>query len=217
MINDMSTSVGDKLTSFFDQYPARAYEPGHILIHAEANPEGIYFLQKGAVRQYVISDKGDEVILNSFKPGAYFPMSWALSHVENHYFFEASESITVSCAPAEEVVDFLSANPDIAMDLLSRMYTGLDGLLSRMTHLLSGTAYERIVNELVLHTKRQTKTSDALNTTLPLKEYELGKYCGLTKETISREFKKLKQKGLVEVGSAGILVTDLKKLISELE
>lgn len=216
MIIGMEMTIARKVSQFFEQFPERRHETGHILIHAQDDPSCIFFLRSGVVRQYVISDKGDEVILNSFKPNAFFPMSWALNRSENTYFFEASEDIVVHCAPVEDVVEFLTANPDVAMDLLSRMYSGLDGLLSRMTHLLSGTAYERIVNELILQTKRHTKSTDARNTMLPLKEYELGKYCGLTKETVSREFKKLKAKDLVAVSTAGITVVDLKKLTVEL-
>lgn len=213
----MSISVADVVATYFDQFPSREWEVGHILIHADDNPTGVYYLEQGAVRQYAISEKGDEVILNTFKAGAFFPMSWALVGIPNGYFFEVSETALIRFAPTDQVVEFLHTNPDVTLDLLKRMYSGLDAVLSRMTHLLSGTAYERVVNELVLHAKRHTKSSDAKNVVLALKEYELGMYCGLTKETVSREFKKLKVKNLVSVHTGGITVHDLRLLAKELD
>lgn len=213
----MENNVPQIVKEFFEQFPSRTWGAGHILVHAGDNPEGVYYIEKGAVRQYAVSEKGDEVILTSFKPGAFFPMSWALARVQNKYFFETSEESTIRFATVEQAVELLHKNPEVTLDLLSRMYSGVDAILSRMTHLLSGTAYERIVNELILQTRRLTKSADVTDVVLPLKEYELGMFCGLTKETVSREFKKLKAKQLVSVNSNGIVVHDLKALSAELE
>lgn len=213
----MQNNIQQVVQDFFGQFPERKWATGHILIHAGDNPAGVYYLKSGAVRQYTISDKGDEVILNSFKPGAFFPMSYAVARIDNKYFFETSEESAVCFVPLDQVMEWLEDNPRVVLDLLARMYSGVDGLLSRMTHLLSGTAYERIVNELVLQTKRFTGNQNMNDVVLPLKEYELGMYCGLTKETVSREFKKLKAKSLVSVGSNGITVHSVQKLASELD
>ena len=213
----MQKDIAVTVKAFFEQFPDRTWARGHILVHASENPQGVHYLERGSVRQYAVTDRGDEVILNSYKPGAFFPMSWALAGINNQYFFETSEESVIRFAPAEQVVEFLRANPEVTLDLLKRMYSGVDAVLSRMTHLLSGTAYERIVNELVLQARRLTKTVDGEDVILPLKEYELGMDCGLTKETISREFKKLKQKQLVSVHTHGITVHSVKKLASELE
>ena len=212
----MDKAVKAKIEKFFEAYPARKWPAKHIIIHAGDEPQGIYYIEKGGVRQYTIDQRGEEIVVNSFHNPAFIPMFWAFNDEPCKYFFETSDDTTLRCAPKEDIVVFLKKNPDVVFDLLGRLYAGLDGVLMRMVHLMSGTAYTRILHELIIQVKR-LHPKDSSEVLLPLKEYQLGSYCGLTKETVSREFKKLKQKKLVSVDSAGITVKDVKKLQEELE
>src|SRR5688572_8345265 len=108
----MAEVISEKVKQHFSQYNLRKYSKGQILIHAGDEPQYIYYLESGKVRQYDISFRGDEIILNVFKPGAFFPMLSSLTNLPNKYFFEAETDIEVRPAPVEETISFLKTNPD---------------------------------------------------------------------------------------------------------
>lgn len=192
----MEKALADKIINFFGNYKSQVYKKGEILVRAGDDPGGVFYLTGGTVKQYAISKKGEELVVNIFKPGAFFPMSWAMNATPNAYFFEAMTECAVHIVPKEKVIDFLKKNPDVLYDLLSRVYKGTDGLLLRMTYLMSGSAYSRLVTELLLQIKRFGKEEDG-QMILQISEQELAAMSGMTRESVSRNISILKEKGII--------------------
>lgn len=211
----MQTAAGNKVETFFKAYPLRKYPKGQIIIYAREGTDLVYYLTKGKVKTYDISYRGDEVILNLYKPPAFFPMSIALNHADNTYFYETEEDSEVRCAPATEVVAFLEANPDVTFDLLRRLYRGLDGLMGRISHLMAGSAHSRILYELLLEARRFGTERPDGGYTLGLSEKDLGARAGLSRETVNRELHKLKEQGLITVGRNDMVIPDLARIAAK--
>jgi CRP-like cAMP-binding protein len=205
----MPIETDAKVKQHFSQFNLRKYPKGQILIHAGDAPQQIYYLVSGKVRQYDLSYRGDEIIVNVFKPGAFFPMLPALTKAPNQYFFDAETEIEVHLAPLDETVEFLKSNPDVLFDLLTRVYKGLDGILGRMFHLMSGSANSRILHELIIECRRFGVMNKDGSYNLSINEVELAGRAGLTRETVSREIQKVGRDGLIKVSRKGIVVTDL--------
>lgn len=208
----MSSLVADKVANFFTQFPHRHYPKGQILIFAGENPEHIYYLATGQVREYDVSYRGDEVIVNLFKTGAFFPMSWAINRTPNAYFYKTEADSDCYVAPVDETLSFMQDNPDVMFDLLSRLYRGMDGLLGRVVHLMSGTAKSRLLYELIIECRRFGVSQAGGGLQLSANEQDLAARTGLSRETVSREMAKLKQQGWLKVGPSGITITDLAVL-----
>lgn len=208
----MDASIARVIEEFFTQYPKRKYSKGQILIFSGEGGDVVYNLVSGRVKQYDVTYRGDEIILNVFKPPAFFPMSLAINHSQNTYIFEAETEIVVRQAPAEAVVEFLEVNPSVLFDLLSRVYIGVDGLLGRMTHLMAGSAKARLIYELLIACRRFGEKEDGSEWQLSMSESDLGARAGLSRETVSREMKKLVDESLVKVGRGKIIVDDISKL-----
>lgn len=210
----MDETLSKKINNFFKQYKHQVYNKGEILIRADDNPLGIFCLIKGNVKQYVISKKGEELAVNVFKPVAFFPMSWAINETPNGYFYEAMTDVEVWRAPRGDVIEFIQSNPDVLYDLMSRVYKGVDGVLTRMTYLMSGDAYARLITEIIIYTKRFGKGRN--NVELNISEKDLAAQAGMTRETVSREMKTLKDKGLIVSNEHKLIVMDIGKLEDEL-
>ncbi|MBP9718914.1 MAG: Crp/Fnr family transcriptional regulator [Candidatus Levybacteria bacterium] len=211
----MNQIISEKIDIFFTQYKKYSYKKGEILIRAGDNPSGIFYFKKGYVKQYAISQRGEEVVVNVFKPIAFFPMSWAMNETPNEYFFEVITDIEVWKAPREEVIAFIKDNPDVLYDLMRRVYKGTDGILTRMTYLMAGNAYARLVTELIIQAKRFGK-KDETTVMLQISEKDLAAQSGMTRETVSREIHTLKAKGLVIFEKNILTVVDIQKLEEEL-
>jgi len=212
----MDKSVLAKVEAFFAQYPTKHFEKGHIVIHAHEEPAGVFYLVRGQVRQYDITVRGSEVVVNVFKPPAFFPMMWAVSRTPNRYFFEAITSVTVRLAPADAVVAFVQANNDVLFDLLSRVYSGVEGMQRRMAHLMGGTARTRVLFELLTECKRFGRLQPDGSWAIALHEEELARRAGLTRETVNRMLVDLKKQQLITIARKQIVVRNSTELEKEL-
>jgi CRP/FNR family cyclic AMP-dependent transcriptional regulator len=213
----MTLEAGKKIDDFFLNHNTLKYDKGQILIYGGDEPAGITYLISGEVRQYDIAPNGEELVVNVYKPGAFFPMSWALNKTPNRYFFEAASDIEVKQVPADQVVQFVKSNPDVALDLLSRVYKGIDGVLQRLTYLMGGSAHNRTIFEIINATKRFGQKKENGSYVVNIAENELARRAGLTRETFNREIRKLKEKQLLEIQKNEMIVKDLVALEKRLE
>jgi CRP/FNR family transcriptional regulator len=216
----MDSTVSQKIETFFDAYRLRKYPKGQILILNGDNTDYVYHLVEGRVKQYDVSYRGDEIILNVFKPPAFFPMSLAINKTPNPYIFEAETDVEIRQAPADEVVEFVRSNPDVLFDLLSRVYRGTDGLLGRIAHLMSSSAKGRLMYELLVECRRFGEIAKDGSCSVQVNEKELGARAGLSRETVSREINKLAkeklvtmQAGKITIGNVDVFESKLGKVI----
>ena len=212
----MDKNVSRKIEKFFAQYKTRRYSKGQVLLLNGDKVDYVYHLLSGIVKQYDVSYRGDEIILNLFKPPAFFPMSVAINRVTNPYIYEAETDVEICQAPANEVVKFIKSNPDVMFDLLSRVFTGVDGLIGRMAQLMASNANHRVVYELILESSRFGTIHDDGSCDLNISEKDLGARAGLSRETVSREINKLKSDKLLTTQKKNIVILDLKGLEKKL-
>jgi len=205
----MPDEIADKIHRILSQYPTRQYPKGQIIVFADENPEHIFYIVKGKVIKYDISYRGDEVIVNIFKPPAFFPVSWAVNHSHNSYFYKTDTETELHVVPAEDIVKFLKDNPDVMYDLIQRIYRGMDGLLARMVQLMSGTAKSRLLNELAIEARRFGDKLPDGSYRLNISETDLAARAGMSRETINREIHKIKDAKLIRLEKNVLVITDL--------
>lgn len=207
----MADSPAEKVKHFFDDYHIKHLAKGETLLLPGDTVHYVYYLEQGIIKQYAISAKGDEAILNLFKPPAFFPMSHVMNDVPAMHIFEAIESCALRVAPAQKVIEFLHLNPDVVYDLLSRVYRGTDGLMRKIESLMTFTAKERLANEVVTQADRFGTVTDA-GIKIILTEQELAARTGLTRETVSREVHKLKEQKLIRTGRGYMILLNIDEL-----
>ena len=207
----MDEQVRSQIESFFNSYPKRRLSKGEVLIQAGDDPEAIYHLVEGRVKQYDLSYRGDEVVLNTFKPPAFFPMSFAINRTPNPYFYEAETDLVFQPAPIADTLVFFKSHPDVVFNLLARVYSGTDGLLGRLAHLMAGSARSRILYELLIECRR-FGTHEGQGAAVALSASDIAAHAGLARETVSRELKYLKDENVVSIVKQQVHVNNLDQL-----
>jgi CRP/FNR family transcriptional regulator len=202
----MNTTIKETVKLFFDAYPSRQFSKGEIVLRPEDELKDIIYLEDGQIIAYDISVGGNDIVVNAFKPGSFFPLSQAINNTPNKYFYEAVNPVTARIAPSKDVVAFLKKNPDVTFDLLSRVYRGTDGLLRRTAHLMGGSAKSRLIFELLNASARFGVPGNDASTFIPLTESDLAKRSGLSRETVSRTIRTLKTAGLVQLQARGVVI-----------
>lgn len=210
-------TVRKKLDRFFSQSKPFYYKKGDILVRAGDPIFGIFFLKKGYVRQYVVSEKGDELTIHIYKPVCFFPIMLVFYGQQNLYYFEAMGDIEVWRAKPEKVVEFLKDEPDVLLDLTRRFAAGLVGLSTRIENLMFKDTYSRVASLLTYFAKRfGRREGKVIIIKLPLTHKDLAAWVGAPRENVSRQIEKLKKKALIiTFDNHVIAVNDIRKLEEE--
>lgn len=202
----------DKVSEFFSSYPKQTEERGKQLILIDDSVHEAIYIESGRVDQYDIGSSGSKAVINTFGPGAFLPMSNILNDLPSGYFFEvSSKEASIRRAPAAEVLAFLHNNPRTVLDLLARVYRGVDGVLAKLSTQMNGTAQDRIWRHLVIAGHRfGTPGGRKGYVNVKITESQLAQHTGLARETVNRELKKLRAEGLVEAVRQGEMVLKIR-------
>jgi CRP-like cAMP-binding protein len=205
-------SSTSKIEEFFADYPLRKFKKGQILVLPGETAEHAYLLVEGRLKLYDLSYRGDQIIIDMFQSPAFFPLPLIMNHSFSFLVHEADTDIVVRQAPVEATLEFLNANPPVVMDLLSVLYKKFDDALRRMVRLMDGSAKVRLVSEIIVACHQMGEQISDGAYQIAISQMTLGARIGLVRETVGREMKSLKEKGLVEVRRSSIIVPDLAAL-----
>jgi len=214
--NLMIVSRAERLDKFFSRYKKIHYKKGELILRGGDSPQGVYFIQRGYVKDYSISKEGEELTLIIFKPEDFFPMQWVFNNTPNAHYFEAMTEVLLWRCPKTDFIDFIEANPKIFFELTSHIMLRLGGLTQRMEYLVFGNAYQKVASIIMICAERfGEKKGNGKIIHIPLTHREVAMLVGMTRETVSIEIKKLERKGIIEYKGRSIFVKNLAKLKEE--
>lgn len=213
----MGINKTKEFEDFYKQFKTRSYKKGEMLIRADDDPQGIFCLTKGFVRQYTISKTGFELTLHILRPITYFPMVWAVNGTPNVYYFEALTPVEVGRAPRDEVVNFIKGKPTIIFALLSELIERYAETLTRMEHLVFSDAYRRVISVLLyIASHFGEKQGKCIIVPHRFTQQDIATLVGVARETASIEIAKLEKKGLVKYIDHSMVFESIVALTSEL-
>src|SRR3990170_3991305 len=216
----MDKDINQKLLGFFSKHVLQSYKRGEILIRAEEEPPGVFYMINGYVKMASIFENGSELTVNIFKQGAFFPMLWAIADSDNAYFYQAMTSTEVFKATRGDALKFINDNPDVLYDLTRRLLVGMDGLLSTTQQLLYGNAYKRVASAFIVSAKRFGKSFKNKNVLIdiPLTHQDIANLAGITRKTTKQrvnlsEKSKIYSKKFDQLGTRSLDVTPASFLV----
>lgn len=214
----MAKSPGERLEEFFSAYKRLNYKKGHLIIHGDDIPQGIYYLHKGYVRIYSVSETGQELTLIIFKPGDFFPMIWAIIDTKLTQMCESMTPVEVSRAPKEDFVNFIKSTPEVLFEITSKILIRFRGVLERMEYMVFGNAYQKTASILVICGERFGEKLDGkILIPIPLTHKDIANLIGMTRETVTIELNKLEKEKIIERNGHRycFLINDMDKLREE--
>ena len=203
----MNSVIIEGLDRFFSRYSFIHLDKGATLLVAFETPQGIYFLKKGFIREFMTSKNGRELTVHIFEPGAFFPLNWAVNGVKNQYFFEALTEADLNFASKNKVLTFLNKNPQVLSDLVSRLLSAISGLSRRIESQTFDNAYQRVISSLLYLTVHfGIKNGPGVLVREHFTHEDIAKLTGITRERTSLQMEKLEKNGLLNYQSNHSLV-----------
>lgn len=212
----MNTPVKTKIKNFFSKYTSVTFTKNQIVISPEEDITSIFFLKKGLVRMYIISEEGLEATIHVFRQGSFFPMMLALSNSINKYYYEAMEEVETLKAPPDTVIEFIKSDSEVLFDLTTRFSIAIKGLMNRIEQLVSQGTYSKVAS-LLLYLADTSVDRDNNRHLIDLKfsHDQIGTWVGATRETVSRQMEKLEKKRIITHHDHKIIINDIERLKEE--
>ena len=212
----MQKDPQQKLEQFFSQFKRFYYKRNEVIIRPDDVPSGVFYLSRGYVKLYTLSESGQELSLIIFKPGDFFPMIWTFKDVIPCQYCETMTSVELYRTSKEKFKEFVQENPEVLWDVTGKILIRLLGLLERMEYMVFGNAHQKVASILAICAERfGVKKGREVIVKVPLTHRDIASLIGLTRETTSIELKKLQQLKIISKKEGLFSVTNIEKLKSE--
>jgi CRP/FNR family cyclic AMP-dependent transcriptional regulator len=213
----MQVSPEKTVKAFFSKYPLIHYAKNeHIAI--DTPPRHIFLVESGYVQQYITTVDSQRISFTIFKPGAFFPMMAVMAKSQNPFSYYTLTPVSLRRCPAQDALQMLKDNPEVMESLLTRVFSGIDGLLQQISNNILGSSRNKIVSTLIMLTNRfGNKTPRGqLEISLPLTQQQIASLAGTSRETASRELNQLIKNKSIRRRKKIYIVPNLAALKEEL-
>lgn len=192
----------DVFLDIFDAAPVRDLAPGEVIISAGEPATQIFNIVSGVLRVTRTGSDGRRQVLSFL-----FRDNFVGLTATDRYFFsvEAVTPARVACCPRRQLDERLARDPLAERAFLNMMYRVMEDILDVVYSLGQRTAIERLAVFLLYlrHWRRLTDNlvNDAdpalVEIQVPMSREDIADFLGLKKETVSRSFRELEDRGLI--------------------
>ncbi|MDO8269480.1 MAG: Crp/Fnr family transcriptional regulator [Candidatus Levybacteria bacterium] len=203
--------------SFFEKYakrPARKYKKGSALFYEGDIPNKIYFIRKGYVKLFRISEAGRDAAIYLYGPGSILGVRAIVS--KEGVFRYSTETLTdceINTVSREEYLKILSENPEYIIDLMHMFIQRLNNAERKLEGFILTDAAARIASFLADCAKRfgEKKGKDIV-IPLPLTHQKIADFIGAFRETATIAINKLEHENIITIKGGVVTIHNLKKL-----
>lgn len=175
-------------------------QAGQMLAREGEERRFVFTVTAGALRRIRVLADGRRLVAGFLMPGDYIGFSGA-SHYR-HSIEAITDSVLCSIAQAD-MRELCADNAGLEHELLERACVELDATRDNLMSLARMTPLERLAGFLLDMAARRRRQghSDGL-VVLPMTRSDIADYLGLTVETVSRSFTRLRQDGVIATQDA---------------
>lgn len=210
----MEQTIRKKLEGFFCGYPLKSFKKGEIILRSGETSTKVGFTKSGYVRLYMVTESGQEITTEFFKPTLFLTAMLALTGRENKFNFQTITPVEIYEVPNKDFLEYLDKNVDVAVDLKKNIMTAFLDLMDNTANLLAGNAYNRVALMVNSLTNRvEGKDSNYSKIDFGITHKLIASLTGLTRETVTLQMIRLEKEGIIVNKSKSIEVIDKEKLI----
>jgi CRP-like cAMP-binding protein len=181
-------------------------------LFAEGDPISyVYRIETGAIALYKVLADGRRQIMSFAYPGDIVGLGVDEAHTINA---QAVKPTRVRCLPIGSLRQFAATDPSFGFKLYEAMAKELAATRDLLFTTGQRSAMERVAGFLLTFSRRnQRQGKDPRTFELPMTRMDIGDFLGLTIETVSRTFTKLKMMRLIELThSTEVRLADVEEL-----
>ncbi|OIJ15896.1 Crp/Fnr family transcriptional regulator [Anaerobacillus arseniciselenatis] len=183
----------EEITPLFAQAIEKKFEDKEILFSEGDERKFLYVLGKGTVLVSKLSEDGEESLINILTSGEIFPHTGFFDDGPYPGTATAKKQAEVLMVPIVAFERFIETHPELAFRIIKVMNKKIFLLQRKLNDMLSLNVEDRLFSAL----KQVGQLTQAEK--VHLTHQELGNIVGASRETVTRQLKKLEKQGKLEV------------------
>jgi len=195
-------SVQNVFLDVFDGAPGRNLVAGEILLNAGAPADHVYNIESGMLMVSRTGGDGRRQVLSFLVRDNFVGLT-----ATDHFFFTVEAvmpSRVVGCA-RRTLMDRLASDPEAERTFMNMLFRVLEDAYDLVYNLGQRTAVERLA-VFLLYMRYWKRVSESIaedcdplldSVHLPMSRDDIADFLGLKKETVSRSFRQLEERGLI--------------------
>lgn len=188
---------------------------GEYLYQAMDEDDSIYIVHRGQVRIFHLSENGKEQLIRVLNPGD-FTGEWTIFSTDEYHehFAEATKNTSICAIRREDLQELIGEHPAISMKILEAM----SERLHQSEKQTASVAIEQVTSRIIYYLEDLAgpDAKDEVTVELPMARKDVASYLGTTPETLSRKFKELEEKGLLnQLPKGKIHIPSVEELLFE--
>ena len=191
--------------------PAR-YRRSQILYFEGGSAQHVFALHSGLVKVVKSLENGKDRITRVLFPGELFGLE-ALTESTYPLTAVTLRDSEICASSREEFLDFLHANPDIALGMVRFLVTEVTRVRTQVTDMSFKDARMKVATLLLsLVTSETPAPAKSYSLVLPFSRQEISEILELSPETVSRTLSLLRREQVLDARGRRLNIQDLPKL-----
>jgi len=191
--------TGDVYLDVFKEAPVRALKPGETLIYAGDDATQVFNIVSGCLMVSRLGKDGRRQVMSFL-----FKDNFVGLTATDSYFFtvQAITPSSIAWRSREHLEGYLARDPSAERTFREMVFRVLENSLDLVYSLGQRTAVERLA-VFILYLRQQYRIANGTESgpdtvDLPMSRQDIADFLGLKKETVSRSFTALDEKGLIK-------------------
>lgn len=188
------------------------YQEGQFVTGTGSDCLGMFLVQRGTMRVYLLSEEGKEATVFRIHEGELCMMSGSclLSSLPFDVQIDAETDSSVCLLPANIVKKIMQENLYLENFVLKRMNESFGDIIAAVQKMLFATLEQRLAAFLLDEAARCHSDQ------VPMTQEQIARAIGSAREAVSRTLKQMVQEGSVELFRGGVTILDRKILYGKL-
>jgi CRP-like cAMP-binding protein len=191
----------------------RSISEGDFLFHKGDEGTALYIIYRGLIKIAVPTKRGDEVTLAMLTDGDFFGEMALLDDMPRSADAMAMEDTQLFVLSRADFLTFLFQNEHAVRTIIQALSLRLrktDDMVAEVCFLNVSARLARRLVDLAESRHQVEKGDDQYN--LHLTQRQLASLIGVSRETVNKELKILREKGIVTTARSNITIHDLERL-----
>lgn len=198
----------ENIKDLFTHLKTRNYKKKQTIYMEGDYAMGLYVVNKGKVKTYIVNEDGKEFITAILSEGDYFGYLALLQDTAHKECAEALEETEISIISKDEFRSLIYRNADISKKFIQMLSNEVKDKEEQLINIAYNSVRKRVSDALVNLYKKQKEGENTVN----ISREDLSNIVGTATETISRTLSDFKSEGLIEIKGGNITLINLKKL-----
>jgi CRP-like cAMP-binding protein len=170
------------------------------------SPKGVYCINEGKVKVFVLGDEGKEQIIHIAKRGEMIGFRAMFSDEPYRFSATTLEDCAICFTKKEDFLNMIETNPVLRTTIMKEFSKELSDRALFITNMAQKSVRERLAFSLLL--LDDIYSDEEINLT----REDLANFVGTATETLIRLLKTFKQEGIIEIHVRKLKIIDKNKL-----